>query len=128
MLELLPELTGPYFDFLIYPVDECWEWRRGKKQHSLKRECFHHPQSLRIQECIVSVYSKAFYNAAERFNYYGPTEYKRDELTNLHAFIAQSIEDLQRCSDSAAIQIMLPECFKSFLYEDLHLWLPDCCA
>ena len=118
-------MPGPYFDFLVYPAGECWESRRGKQQYSVRKECFHHPNALRVQDSIVSVFIKSFEGASSQFNYYGPTEYREPELDDLRGLMNERIDTLNHCSDSGEIAASLGEYFKSFLYEDLHLWLPD---
>ena len=119
MLKLLPMLKGPYFDFLVFPAGQCWE-RRG----SLKRQCFHHPDALRVQDVIVSVFVRAFEQSHSHFNYYGPTEYIGVDLHRLQKTLAGQIQVMGSCRTHKQFQAKLNKYFTASCDEELGIWLP----
>jgi hypothetical protein len=79
----LNELRGPFFDFLVTNGDP-WE-RAGRSQRitGIKQEYFHHSDALRVQDAIVQVVVSCFNESHPTFNYYGPTEFRNENLSEL---------------------------------------------
>lgn len=83
MTGFLNKLPGPFFDFLVTNGDH-WE-RTGKAQrfNGIKQEYFHHKDALRVQDAIVRVVASCFDASHPDFNYYGPTEFRNENLSEL---------------------------------------------
>ncbi len=84
MASLISQFSSPYFEFLVVEKDECWE-RRGKVQRivGIKAAYHHHPEALRLPDCVVSVFVMAFQLAHPKFNYHGYTMYEASQLDAL---------------------------------------------
>lgn len=83
----LPEFTieqVPGFEIVAVESDKIYE-SRGRVQRivGINRQWFHHAQAVRIPEEVFSEFLEAFQTAHKEFNYYGPTEYKRQEIVRL---------------------------------------------
>src|SRR6266576_1374745 len=93
----LSKLPGPFFDFLVTD-GEHWE-RAGKVQRIIgsKQEYFHNPAALRVQDAIVEVVASCFEKANTTFNYYGPTEFRNENLNELLDSLGQWIIRNRSC-------------------------------
>ena len=119
MLRLLPKLKGPYFHFLVLPPGQCWDQRDNVRQ-----EYFHHPDALRVQDVIVSVFARAFTQSHGRFNPYGPTEYVSDDLHRLRETLAAQVQSLSSCRTHKQFQAKLTEIFTAYCDEYIGDCLP----
>jgi hypothetical protein len=77
-------LLTVYFSILAVESDLVYE-RRGRIQRKagIHPKWFRHPDAIRIPESVFSGFSGAFKAASPDFNYYGPTEYKSQQLERL---------------------------------------------
>jgi len=75
---------GLNFSILAVESDMVYE-RRGRIQRKagIRPQWLHHPDVLRVPESVFSIFSDAFHTAHPMFNYYGPTEYKGQEIARL---------------------------------------------
>jgi len=123
MGELLKQLAGPYFDFLIVEKDKLWE-RRGRVQRvvGIKSEYFHHPQALRLPDCVISIFVEALKLSHEKFFYHGDTIYEAAQLTNLIAQLQSQIERIKSCQDKAAFDALLTELFIGYCDDAFQGW------
>lgn len=119
MLRLLPKLAGPYFDFLVFPTERCWE--RGGY---LSDECYHNPKALRVQDSIVHLFLEAFNHSHQNFNYFGPTEYVGSDVDQLHRLLTRRIEAISSYRTRKQFLANSSEYFQSQCDDDLGLWLP----
>lgn len=73
-----------YFEILAVEPERIYE-RRGRVQRivGVNRELFHHPDAMRIPESVFSRFVAAFRIAHPKFNYFGPTEYNREDTLRL---------------------------------------------
>jgi hypothetical protein len=97
----LSKLPGPFFDFLVTD-GEHWE-RAGTVQRivGIKQEYFHNPAALRVQDVIVEVVANCFERAHPSFNYYGPTEFRNENLGQLLDSLGQWIIKNGSCQTEA---------------------------
>ena len=122
MIKLLPKLRGPYFDFLVLPAGECWE--RRYRRNRLKKEYFHHPDALRVQDAIVSVFIQAFVQSHEYFHYHRPTEYTSDELYRLGQLLTREVDAISSCRTPKQFRAKLPKFFMSECDDLIGVWFP----
>ena len=81
------------FEILAVEPEKIYE-RRGRIQRitgHINRELFHHPDALRIPESMFSGLVEVFSLAHAKFNYYGPTEYQRDDIPRLCKELAATV-------------------------------------
>jgi hypothetical protein len=76
--------VGLFFNILAVPPDQIYE-RRGRirRKGGIQPQWFHHPEAVRVPEFLFSRFSTAFRKAHPVFNYYGPTEFKDDQIAIL---------------------------------------------
>ncbi len=75
---------GLCFSILAVESDKIYQ-RRGRIQRKagIDPQWFNHADAIRVPESVFSKFSDAFRAAHDEFNYYGPTEYKGEEITRL---------------------------------------------
>jgi hypothetical protein len=75
---------GLYFEILAVESDKVYE-RRGRIQRiaGIDRQWFHHADAVRVPESVFARFSGTFRSAHPEFNYYGPTEYKGQDILRL---------------------------------------------
>jgi hypothetical protein len=75
---------GLYFEILAVEPEKVYE-RRGRVQRivGINRELFHHADAICVPESVFSKFIQAFRAAHPKFNYFGPTEYKRHDTVRL---------------------------------------------
>lgn len=83
-VQLLRTKMGLCFSILAVESDKVYE-RRGRIQRKagIHPQWHHHPDAIRVSELVFSRFSDAFRTAHPKFNYYGPTEYKGEEIAQL---------------------------------------------
>lgn len=116
-------LPGPYFKFLVLPVDTAWE-RIGRSQRrgGIRQELFHHPDALRVPNCILGALAPAFISSYPQFHYYGPTEYAGEPLASLIAQLIQSVQNIEGCRTADELEQHLPAWVVSDFSEMLGPW------
>ena len=123
MGELLKQLGGPYFDFLIVEKDKLWERRgRVKRVVGIKSEYFHHPQALRLPDCVISIFVEALRLSHEKFSYHGYTIYEAAQLNNLIAQLQLQLERINSCQNKTVFDALLTERFISYCDDHLGKW------
>lgn len=123
MAKLLSKLGGPYFDFLVVSVGQCWQ-DAGVEAPELRKEYYHHPGSLRVQDAILSVFIQAFVQSCPHFDYYGSTEYVGEDLARLRRALLARIQAVSACRARRQLKTELTELFTSYCDSDLGDWLP----
>jgi len=76
--------VGLYVEILAAESERLYE-RRGRVQRivGISPQWLHHPDAIRVWEPVFAVFSNAFRATRPRFNYYGPTEYRGQEIVDL---------------------------------------------
>jgi hypothetical protein len=85
---------GLCFEILAVEPEKIYE-RRGRIQRKsghINKELFHHPDAVRIPESVFSGLVGAFRMAHAKFNYYGPTEYQREDIFRLRNELTATAE------------------------------------
>lgn len=115
MSTFLSNLPGPFFDFLLTNGDH-WE-RSGKAQRikGIKHEYFHHPDALRVQDVIISQVANCFRKAHPDFNYYGPTEFRNENLDELINYLGEWIIRCRSCGTKEDFNSLLEPYFRETL-------------
>ena len=118
----LSRLPGPFFDFLVTD-GEHWE-RAGKVQRiiGIKQEYFHNPAALRVQDAIVGVVAGCFEKAHPSFNYYGPTEFRNENLSELLDFLGQWIDTNRSCQTEADFRGLVTQYFLEEAQAAVETW------
>jgi hypothetical protein len=77
-------IMGLYFEILAVESDLIHE-RRGRIQRivGIHPRWFRHPDAIRVPMGMFDEFKHAFQAAHSNFNYYGPTEYKGEEIAQL---------------------------------------------
>lgn len=90
-----------YFSILAVESGLIYE-RRGRVQRKagIHSKWFHHPDSIRIPESAFSRISSAFKAANPDSNYYGPTEYKSQQIERLCGELRSAYSGGDPLSDS----------------------------
>ena len=107
----LSKLPGPFFDFLVTDGDH---WDRAGKVHritGIKQEYFHNPAALRVQDAIIEVVASCFEKAHPGFNYYGPSEFRNENLAELLDSLGQWIIRNRSCQTEADFRGLVTRCF-----------------
>lgn len=127
MSVLLAKLPGPFFDFLITDGDH-WE-RVGKfpGSNGIKREFFHHPSALRVQDVIVAQAVSCFQKAQPSFNYYGPSEYRNQNLDELLSNLTDWIARCRGCEKEADFRNLLDSYFLEEAQSAVRNWNEQWC-
>jgi hypothetical protein len=75
---------GLFFSILAVESDKIYE-RRGRIQRKagIHPQWHRHADAIRVPEAVFSRFSDAFRTTHPKFNYYGPTEYKGEEIAQL---------------------------------------------
>ena len=120
---LIAKLPGPFFDFLAVSSGECWE-RSGRVQRvaGIKQEYFHHPDALRVANAIIGLISQCFLNAHPSFNFYGPTEFRNENLNELLNNLKKWVEDLRLCKTETEFQGLLNAYFIEEAQSTIESW------
>ena len=107
----LNKLPGPFFDFLVTNGDH-WE-RAGRVQRitGIKQEYFHHRDALRVQDAIVQVVVSCFNESHPSFNYYGPTEFRNENLSELLGALEGWNSQNRSRNTESDFTGLLPSCF-----------------
>ncbi len=84
---------GLYFEILAVKSEKIYE-RRGRIQRisGVDRHWYHHADAIRVPESAFAKLSGAFRSANPRFNYYGPTEYKSQDILLLCDELKSSVQ------------------------------------
>lgn len=108
----LNKLLGPYFEFLVLENDEYWQ-RSGKiqRKNGIKQEYFHHPDALRIQDSIIGLISDCFRKSHPSFNFYGPTEFRNENLNDFLTYISKWITTNRSCKTKEEFLGLLTDYF-----------------
>jgi len=111
MNDFLSKLPGPFFDFVV--TDGNHYERAGKVQRvkGIKQEYFHHPDALRVQDAIVELVATCFYKAHPSFNYYGPTEFRNENLAQLLDCLGEWFQLNRSCRTEAEFRELLKPYF-----------------
>ena len=98
MKVFLDKLSGPYFEFLILENDKYWQ-RSGniRMKNRVTQEYFNHPDALRIQDSIIGLISDCFSKSHPGFNYYGATEFRNENLSELLNNISKWLDKNRFC-------------------------------
>lgn len=123
MSKLLSKLGGPYFDFLVLPVGQCWQ-EAGVEFPHLRPEYYHHPGALGVQDAILSVFIQAFVQSCTHFAYYGSTEYVGEDLSRLRRGLVGRIQAVRACCARRQLKPELTGLFSSYCDYDIGDWLP----
>lgn len=123
MPDLISQLKGPYFSFLVANKDEYWE-RRGKVQRitGIKTEYFHHPDALKLPDCLISLVVTAFGKAHTKFSYYGHTIYETETLNRLIGELQFQAERIVGCRTRQEFGSLLTELFVSYCKDSIGNW------
>ena len=123
MYIFLNKLLGPYFDFLVLTNDEYWQ-RSGKiqRKNAIKQEYFHHPDALRIQDSIIGLIYDCFNKSHPSFNYYGPTEYRNDNLNELLNHLSKWITRNRSCETKEEFLGLLTNYFIGEIETEIGSW------
>jgi hypothetical protein len=123
MSDLINQLKGPYFSFLVANKDEYWE-RRGRVQRitGIKAEYFHHPEALKVPDCLISLVVTAFGKAHPKFSYYGDTVYKTETLNQLIGELQFQAERIVCCQTRQEFGSLLTELFVSYCQDSIGNW------
>ena len=118
----LSKLPGPFFDFLVTD-GEHWE-RGGTVQRivGIKQEYFHNSAALRVQDAIVEVVANCFERAHPSFNYYGPTEFRNENLGQLLDSLEQWIIKNDSCKTEADFRGQVTEHFLEEAQAAVDTW------
>lgn len=75
---------GLYFEILAVESDKIYE-RRGRIQRiaGIDRQWFHHADAICVPESVLARFGAAFSSTHPKFNYYGPTEYRGQDILRL---------------------------------------------
>lgn len=127
MSVLLANLPGPFFDFLINDGDH-WE-REGKvpRNKRIKPEFFHHPSALRVPDVIVAQAVSCFQKAQPSFNYYGPSEYRNENLDELVTNLTDFISRCRRCEKESDFRNLLDSSFLEWTRSAVRNWNEQWC-
>ena len=122
MKDFLANLPGPFFDFLVTNGDH-WE-RSGKTQSikGIKSEYFHHPDALRVQEVIVEQVASCFQEAHPSFNYYGPTDFRNENLNGLLNKLGEWIAQCRLCETERDFSSLLTPYFLEEVQSSVQDW------
>ena len=75
---------GLHFEILAVESDQVYECRgRIQRLVGIRPQWHHHSNAIRVPESVFTRFSEAFRATHGKFNYYGPTEYKSQEIARL---------------------------------------------
>ena len=120
---LVPKLGGPYFDFLVVAPDEYRERTRpNRKATRIKPEYFHHPEALRVSDCVVGVAVDCFLRAHSHFDYHGETEFGGESLERLITELSAQVEVIQACKWKREFGALVTDLFSYDCAQSVGPW------